>query len=406
MDELTRFTIERARFSLLLILSVLIAGLAIYQTQPRQEDPEIMLRGAQVVAQLPGLSPERVEQLLIQPIEEAIKEIPEIDEIKSMAMTGIAIISPEVAPQYADLGPIWTSLRNKMEDLQASLPEGTQGPFVNDDFGKVAVVTLALTGEDYAMSEIADVAEDISDEIGSLPLVSGVDTYGVQDENIWLELDPNFMAQLDLSAASIVQTMRSQNVVMSGGTIDVDGQNIVIEPSGDFESVEQIENLPIATKGGGLVYLQDLATIRRAYIDPPRSPAYFDNKPAVVLGVSMVPSSNVVELGIQVTDRINSIRPQLPLGMNLDIAIFQPDLVEESVKSATSNLMQTVVVVLIVVMLFLGWRTGLIVGAMVPLTMMVTLIGMSVWGIELHRVSIAAIIVALGLLVDNGVFIA
>jgi multidrug efflux pump subunit AcrB len=406
MDELVRLVIERARFSLLLLFSVLVAGLAVYQTQPRQEDPEIKLRSAHIVAQFPGLSPERVEQLLILPIEEAIKEIPEIKDIKSLAMTGTAIVMPEVDSQYNELDPIWTSLRNKMEDLQSSLPDGTQGPFVDDDFGQVSVVTLALTGRDYSLAELADVAADISDSLSSLPLVAGSDLYGVQEETIWMELNPDFIAQLDLTTSAIVQAIRGQNVVMSGGTIEADGQNVVIEPSGDFESIEQIRNLSISTRSGGLVYLQDLATIRRAYVDPPISPVFFNNKPAVVLGVSMTKSSNVVELGHQVNERLALIQPQLPVGMDLDVAIFQPDIVEQSVSSATNNLLQTIAVVLVVVMLFLGWRTGLIVGAMVPLTMMVTLVGMSVWGIELHRVSIAAIIVALGLLVDNGVVVA
>jgi multidrug efflux pump subunit AcrB len=335
MDKLARFVIERARFSLFLIFSVLVAGLTVYQTQPRQEDPEIKLRGAQVVAQFPGLSPERVEQLLILPIEAAIKEIPEIKEIKSLAMTGTAIISPEVDSQFDDLDPIWTNLRNKMEDLRSSLPDGTQGPFVNDDFGEVAVITLALTGEDYSMAELADVAADIGDSISTLPLVAGTDLYGVQEETIWLELNPDFMAQLDLTTSAVAQAIRGQNVVMSGGMINADGQNVVIEPSGDFESLDQLRNLPISTKTGGLVYLQDLATIRRAYVDPPKSPAFFNNKPAVVLGISMIKSSNVVELGHQVTERLASIGPQLPIGMNLDVAIFQPDLVEQSVSSAT-----------------------------------------------------------------------
>lgn len=406
MDKLARFAIEQTRFTTLLIFSLVVAGLAVYQTQPRQEDPEIKVRGAQVVAQFPGLAPERVEQLLIRPIEEAIKEIPEIDDIKSLAMTGTAIIQPEVDIRYDDLEPIWAQLRNKMDDLQPSLPDGTQGPFVNDDFGRVAVVTLALTGPDYSMFELSEIAEDVRDELSTLPLVARSDLYGIQDEYIWLELNPDFMAQLDLTSTAIVQAMRSQNVVMSGGMINADGQNVVVEPSGDFQSVEQIMNLPISTADGGLVYLRDLATIRRSYIDPPKSPAYYNNEPAIVIGVSMVTSSNVVELGNQITASLADIRPRLPVGMNLDVAIFQPDLVQASVSSATSNLLQTMVVVLVVVMLFLGWRTGLIVGAMVPLTMMMTLVGMSVWGIELHRISIAAIIVALGLLVDNGVVIA
>ena len=406
MDKLARFTIDHARFSWLLVATVLIGGFAVYATQPRQEDPEITLRGAQVVTTFPGLSPERIEQLITRPIEDKIKVLPEIDTIKSISMTGLSIVTPAVHPRYNDMEPIWADLRNKMDDMRSSLPEGAQGPVVNDDYGRVAVVTLALTGADYTMAELREVAQDLKDSLSSLPLVARADLYGVQDERIWLEFDAGFMAQFELTPAAIVAALRGQNVILPGGTVNAAGQSVVIEPSGDFRSVDDIRNLAIDTGNGGLVYLRDLASIRRAYVDPPESPAFYNNRPAIILGVSMVPASNVVELGRQVTERLQTLRPLLPVGMDLDVAIFQPDLVQASVNTATSNLLQTMAVVLAVVMLFLGWRTGLIVGAMVPLTMMATLLGMFVWGIELHRISIAAIIVALGLLVDNGVVIA
>ena len=406
MDKLTQFTINHARFSGLLIVAMLIGGLAIFASQPRQEDPEITLRSAQIVTSFPGLSPERIEQLITRPIEDKVKELSEIDKIKSVSMTGLSIVTPEVHARYNDMDPIWADLRNKMDDLRGSLPEGAQGPTVNDDYGRVAVVTLALTGADYSMAELHEVAKDIKDSLSNLPLVARVDLYGVQEERIWLEFDSHFMAQFKLTPTTIVQALNAQNIVLPGGTVNAAGQTVVIEPSGDLRSVDEIRNLAIETENGELVYLRDLATVRRGYIDPPKAPAFYNNQPAIVLGVSMVAASNVVELGKQVKDRLSILNAKLPVGMQLDIAIFQPDLVQASVNNATNNLLQTMAVVLVVVMLFLGWRTGLIVGAMVPLTMMATLIGMSVWGIELHRVSIAAIIVALGLLVDNGVVIA
>lgn len=406
MERFARFSIENSRFTVLLLVALVVGGLATYFTQPRQEDPEITLRGAQVVAQFPGLAPERVEQLLTRPIEEAIKQIPEIDEIKSVSMTGLAIITPEAGAEYTDMGPIWAELRNKMDDLAPQLPEGTEGPRVNDDFGRVAVITMALTGADYSLAELNQVARDLRDELSALPLVAKVDLYGVQDERIWLEFDPAFMRQFDIKPSELISTLQTQNVVLPGGSVDAAGQRIVIEPSGDFQSVDDIRNLAIATPDGGIVYLRDLAQVRRDYVDPPQSPALYNGRQAIVLGLSMLSGSNVVALGRQVQAELATLRSLLPLGMNLDIAIFQPDLVQASVNSATENLLQTMLVVLVVVMLFLGWRTGLIVGAMVPLTMMATLIGMSILEVELHRISIAAIIVALGLLVDNGVVIA
>ncbi len=406
MDRLARFTIDHARFSGLLIVAVLIGGLAVYATQPRQEDPEVTIRAAQVVTLFPGLSPERIEQLITRPVEDKIKEISEIENIESISMTGISIVSSEVDARFTDMEPIWADLRNMMDDLKAKLPDGAQGPFVNDDYGRVAVVTLALTGADYTMAELNEVARDLKESLGALPLVARVDLFGVQEERIWLNFDSNFMAQFGVGPSAIVASLRGQNIVLPGGTVNAAGQSVVIEPSGDLRSVEEIRNLAIDTGGGELVYLQDLATVRRDYVDPPEAPVYYNNQPAIVLGVSMVSASNVVELGGQVTARLHELRPLLPVGMQLDVAIFQPDLVRASIDNATNNLLQTMAVVLVVVMLFLGWRTGLIVGAMVPLTMMATLIGMSVWGIELHRISIAAIIVALGLLVDNGVVVA
>ncbi len=406
MDSFTSFVIERQRFAALVLLALLLGGMSVYLTQPRQEDPQITIRGAQVVAQYPGLSPERVEALITRPIENEIKTIAEISEIKSMSTTGMAIVMPEADIKYSDMAPIWASLRNKMEDLAPTLPDGTQGPFVNDDYGEIAVVTMALTGEDYTPRELEIMADDIADHLSALPLVSKVSLYGVQDERIWLDFDPAFMGQFGVTANDVVQAMDAQNVVMPGGTVNAAGERITIEPSGNFESVAEIENLAIQAGDGAILYLQDLATVRRGYVDPADAPAFYNGKPAVVLGVSMVEASNVVALGAQVRNALSAIEPRLPAGMNLDVAIFQPDLVQASVASATNNLLQTVAVVLVVVMAFLGWKTGLIVGAMVPLTMMTTLIVMAFGGIELHRISIAAIIVALGLLVDNGVVVA
>ena len=406
MSKITHFAISHARLTWLLIIATVAGGFSVYMSQPRQEDPEITLRGAQVVTRMPGMSPERIEQLVTRPIEEEIKSIPEIKQIKSISMTGVSIVSPETHDRYTEMAPIWSKLRNKMDDLAPRLPNGTDGPHVNDDYGRLSVVTMALTGPDFLKAELYDVAKDIRDELNTLSLVASVDLHGVQQERIWIEFNAASISQFGIAPSMIVAELNGQNIILPGGTVEAGGQNIVIEPSGDFRSIDDIRNIAIQTEDEQLVYLEDLATINRSYVDPPSSPAFYNGQQAIVLGVSMVKKSNVVELGQQVNAKLLDIRKKLPLGMDLNVVIFQPDLVQASVNSATINLMQTVAVVLAVVMVFLGVRTGLIVGSMVPLTMMATLIGMSVWGIELHRVSIAAIIVALGLLVDNGVVIA
>ncbi|MGF1508715.1 MAG: efflux RND transporter permease subunit [Myxococcota bacterium] len=405
MDVFARFTINNARAAILVVVSILGAGAAVFMTQPRQEDPEIAIRKAQIVTRLPGLTPKRMEQQVTIPIEETAKQVPEIDEITSVSYDGLSIVSVEVDGRYRELLPIWTKLRNKMRDLAPRLPEGTVGPIINDDYGRVAVVTLALTGPDFSMAELEGVAEDLRDDLATLPLVATVDLYGVQSERIWLEFDMRFLAQLEIDPSQVFGALRSRNLVLPSGTVEADGVRVHFNASGDFRSVEEIRNLPVPTDDG-LVYLRDIAKVTRGYANPPDAPAFFNGQAAVVLGLSMVEASNVVELGRQVSKRLTELRRTLPVGMKLDVAIFQPDLVQAAVTDSVINLLQTMVVVLIVVMAFLGFRTGLIVGAMVPLTVMVTLIGMAIGGIALHRISIAAIIVALGLLVDNGVVIA
>ena len=406
MQLFAKLAISNARVTWLLLFVIFLGGMFVYTTQPRQEDPEITIRTAQVVVEMPGLSPERVEQLITRPIEQAIKTMPEVDEIVSISMTGRSIVTPELKARYNDTDPIWADLRNKVEDVKSQLPDGASEPRVNDDYGRVSVVTIALSGEDYGMAELREVARDLQDELGTLPLVARVDLYGVQKERIWIEFDPAFMVQFGLNPASIVGAITGQNIVLPGGTVVAEDRRVVIEPSGDFSTLEQLRHIAIETQDGQVVYLDDLGDIRRGYVDPPESPVYHNGKPAIVLGVSMVTKSNVVELGNQVTAMLDRHRADLPLGMDLDVVIFQPELVQRSVTDATVNLLQTVGIVLLVVMVFLGLRMGLIVGALVPMVIMITLIGMLLWGIELHRISIAAIIVALGLLVDNGVVIA
>jgi multidrug efflux pump subunit AcrB len=407
MKFLVRATITRVRLTVFLLLLTIVAAAGVFFNQARQEDPEITMRKAQVVVRFPGLSAEQVEQLLIKPVEDEIKTMPEVKGIESTALSGLAIILPQLGDEYFDLEPIWSRLRNKMSDLEGRLPEGTLGIDVNDDFGRVAVVTLALTGDGFTPAELRWTARQLRDRFAALPLVAKVDLYGVQTERIWLEMDPELLNRLGIDPAAVVGELQRQNVIIPGGSVVATGMKIIIQPSGDFRSIEEIRNVSILLpKNGGLVYLRDLVHVRRGYAEPPEAPALLNGVPAVVLGISMVQNSNITELDRQIQDLLPKARAEIPLGMSLAVVNYQPELVAEAVAGATENLWQTVAVVLFVVMFFLGWRTGLIVGAGVPLTIMAVLVGMSLWDIAIHRISIAAIIVALGLLVDNGIVVA
>jgi multidrug efflux pump subunit AcrB len=374
---------------------------------PRQEDPPIVIREVVVSAQFPGMKPEDMEQLITQQIEAELRAMPEIEDIWSDSKTGVAIVHADTADEYDDVDAIWQKVRNRMLDLAPKLPAGTIGPFVNDEFGLVAVATIALWTEGFTMGEMREAARDVRDRLYELDGIRKVELWGVHEEQVFLEFSTAKLAQLGVSIQDIIQTLRNQNVVLPGGRYTIAGQDVIIEPSGNFRSVEDIENVLIAVPGTEQsVRLKDLLRIRRGYAEPASDLAYYNGKRAIVISVSITPGVNAVEFGERLTAKVRDLEARQPIGYVLDFATFQPDLVQKAVDGAMLNVYQTLVIVLVVVVVFLGLRTGLIVGSFVPMTMLMGLILMRFAGIELERISIASAIIALGMLVDNGIVIA
>jgi len=407
MEKLTEFAIKNARLTILGGLCIFIVGLFTFFNMPRQEDPEIIIRNAQVTLYYPGLSTSQMEDLVAKTIEKKVKQIPEVEDIITTVKTGYALIEMKVYDRYFNLDPIWQDLRNKMQDVKRELPSGVRGPFVNDDYGLVAAVTLSLHGRGYTMKELRDVSRDLQDQLGLLENVNKVELFGIQEERIYLYINASRLAQYGLSFNKVVTALQEQNILLPGGTIIIENRRIGIEPSGNFESLEEIRNVQLKVPDTKqTIYLRDIATVKREYVDPPQQPVFYDNDPAVVLSISMRSRYNIEKFGKEVKEKVAALQAALPAGLQIDYATFQPDLVTKSINDAASNLFQTIIVVLGVVMVFLGFRTGIIVGSIVPLTIFLSLWFMTLWGIDLQRMSIAAIIIALGLLVDNGIVIA
>jgi multidrug efflux pump subunit AcrB len=389
-----------------MVITVLF-GLTQFFNFPRQEDPPITIREIVVHAFYPGMEPMDVEQLITHKLEAQIRTLPEMEDIWSDSKTGIAVIHADTRDEYDDLDLIWQKIRNKMADIKPELPQGTIGPFINDEFGLTAVATVALWSEGFSMAEMRPVARDIRDRLYELDGIRKVELWGVQEEQVFLKFSTTKLSQYGISIGEIVMTLVQQNVILPGGKIDAAGQDIIVEPSGNFKSLQDIENVLFEIPGTKkTIRLKDLLVVQRGYIDPPNDLAYFNGKPTIVISVSITPGVNSVEFGDRLTRKIKDLEAQLPVGYVLEYATFQPDLVEKAVNGALSNVYQTLVIVLIVVMLFLGVRTGLIVGSFVPMTMLLGLIVMGLFGLELERVSIASAIIALGMLVDNGIVVA
>ncbi|MEM6622620.1 MAG: efflux RND transporter permease subunit [Pseudomonadota bacterium] len=406
---LTQIALGNRTLVVAITLACLIFGPLSFLTHPSREDPSITIRNARVIADFPGMSAGRVEDLITRPLEEKIREIPEIWHIESTSSTGRSFLSIEVREQYIDMDPVWTDLRNKMRDIQADLPSGTIGPIVQDDQGNVAMATIAMTGEGFENAEIREAAKELRRQIYAIvPGVRKVEFFGVEEQRIFVDFDNVRLAQLGVSPAEVIDAVQRQNVILPGGRVEADGITLTIEPTGDFEDLEDLESVAvrIGDEEPVTLYLRDLADIRFDYEDPPGEPAYFNGKPAVVVGVSMIDQVDSQAFSVALKRLVEEFETQLPWGFELEFITYQRDDIEAAIFSVLNNLWQTILVVLAVVVAFLGLRTGLIVGAMVPLVMLVSTLAMRELGIELERMSLASLIISLGLLVDNGIVVA
>lgn len=405
--NISQLAFQYRKVVFILLIALLVYGAVSYFTLPAQEDPHITIREATVITRFPGLNPERVEQLITKPIEEHIREMSEVEEIRSTSLTSQSIIHVEFYDRYFNLKDIFQTLRNKVDDAQAKLPEGTLPSHVNDERGDVAMITLALTANGFGFGEMRDMAEHIRDVLYTVDGTKKIDVLGVQEERIYLEMSNIKLSQLGITPQTMIQILQSQNIIRPGGVVDTGSRSFVIEPTGNFDSIEAIEETPIPIPNSqDTIALQDIASVRQGFVDPPRQLCYFNGEPAIMFAISMLPTQNSLEYSPRVVSVIDDIRQTLPIGYNLDIATYQADQVAKTVNSVSVNVLQTLGIVLLVVMIFLGARTGLIVGAIVPMVMLVTLALMSLYGLALERMSLATLIISLGLLVDNGIVIA
>ncbi len=406
MNFLTKFGLERSRFTITVMVGLLVTGIALYANFPKREDPVVVIRTAVVTASFPGMAPERMENLVAIPIERKIRELAEVKDIRTLVTEGSLIIYVDLKDEVRDVTAAWQGLRDKMDDVKGGLPEGAAGPFVNSDFGDVAIATIAITAEGFSFREMKDVAEDIRKRLYQVAGVAKIELLGVQEERVWLEIDMKKLASVGVQLNALIKDLRAQNVILPSGNVNADGTRVLLETSGDFPDVRAIETM--LTRVGttdSLVRLADLVTVRRDYASPKIKPVYFNGRPAIVLSVVMQPDQDVTQLGERLRAAGRDYEKNLPIGYVIDFATYQAEQVRSAVSSALSNVAQTFVVVAGLVVVFLGLRAGLVAAMIVPFAVMFSVIGMRVLGIALEQVSIAAIIIALGLLVDNGVVI-
>ncbi len=401
------FALRKRTLMVVLTLMVLGGGILAYQNLGRLEDPTFTIKKALVATQYPGASSQEVEEEVTDPVEEAVQSLGQVKEIYSTSQEGLSVIYVEIKETYTtkELPQIWDELRRKVNDMQGALPPGAGPSIVNDDFGDVYGVFFAVTGPDYSYAQLKEYAKYLKKELLLCPEVAKIDFWGLRQEVIYVEFERARLTELGLSPALIIQALQTQNAVVQSGQIDVDKEYMRITPTGDFTSEELIADLFI---GGsrGLVRLGDVATIHRDYEDPPRNIMYYNGQPCIGLGISTIKGGNVVVMGEAVKNKLVQLDSKRPVGMKLETVYYQSDVVVESCNAFVINLLESVAIVIGLLVVFMGWESGLLIGVILILTILCTFIPMLIMDIELQKVSLGALILALGMLVDNAIVVA
>ncbi|MEM9224339.1 MAG: efflux RND transporter permease subunit [Pseudomonadota bacterium] len=408
MDLLTRFGLDKSRFTVLMMLLILAMGISSYLSIPKRENPEITIRTAVVSAHFPGMAPARVEDLIAVPMERRVREIGDVEDIETIISNGHVLLKVHLFDRVAgeDIEAAWEDLRNKMAAVHSELPNGTSNPQVNTDYGDVAIATVAITGDGFTLAELEDVAEDLRTALFRVDGLTKVTLYGTQEERIWLEVDIRKLAAVGVQLQQLLDDLQAQNVILPAGDIDADGTSIVLEANGDLTTVSEIGGVLTKVDGlAGFVRLSDLVDVRRGYEDPKRSPVFFNGEPSIVAAIEMSPESDIQDLGSRLQAALDLFEASQPIGIALDVSTFQETVVTDSVNSALENVGQTFGVVFLVMFIFLGLRSATVVACIIPFTICFALAVMGLIGVDIEQVSIAAVIISLGLLVDNGLVV-
>ena len=394
--------------TLVLTAALLFGGISAYKSLSRLEDPEFTIKDALVFTPYPGASAAEVEEEVSDEIEQAIQKLGQLFWIESTSYRGMSEIKARIKDQYDRdaLPQVWDELRRKVGDAQGKLPPGAGPSLVNDDFGDVWGVFVAIYGSEYTHRELKEFAKMLRKELLLVTDVSKIDFWGAQTEAVYVEPNRERMSQLGIHPAAIIEDLRAKNIVSDSGRVQVGTEFLALEPTGTFSSEAQFEKLLISGEGSDRqIYLKDVADVKRGYVEPPTKVLRYDGQPAIGLGISTTQGGNVVKMGEAIEKRAREIMGQMPLGIDVGIVSLQSDAVTTAIDGFLISLIEAVVIVVAVLLLFMGLRSGLIIGFILALTISGSFIFMGPWDVALERISLGALIIALGMLVDNAIVV-
>jgi multidrug efflux pump subunit AcrB len=405
--NIAQFFIEKRVITLVLTIAMIGAGLLAYNSLSRLEDPEFTIKEALVMTPYPGASASEVEKEVSDRLELAVQDMGQLRRVESKSDRGMSTLTVVIKDRYRkeELQQVWDELRRKIGDAQVRLPPGAGPSIVFDNYGDVYGIFVAIYGEGYSYAELKDVVDMLRRELLLVPDVGKIDTFGERVEAVYVELDRDRMSQLGISEDVIINELQHRNLVTNAGRVKVGPEFITIEPTGGITDVDQFNSILISGGRQQQIYLRDVAKVRRGYVEPQTSLIRYDGQPAIGLGISTLSGGNVVRMGKALERRVAELQSKLPVGIQAGMVSVQSEAVETAVNGFLLSLLAAVVIVIIVLLFFMGLRSGLLIGFVLFLTIAGTFIFMAPMHVALERISLGALIIALGMLVDNAIVV-
>ena len=410
--NITEFAVKNQVVTWLAVFLLLLGGLFSYEKLGKLEDPEFTIKTAVIVTQYPGAGPVEVEQEVTERIEIALQEIPEIDNVESVSRSGLSLVKVEIKNKYWSdkLPQIWDTLRRKIRNVETTLPIGASRPDIRDDFGDVFGFVLAVTGDGLTYKQLENEVKNLKKKLSLVDDVSRVEYWGKQSRAIYLKVSESRLATLGVTSLDLARTLNFQNQKTPSGNIYYGKKSARIEVTGDFLTVEDIENLTVSSSlsrqnGTSLIKIKDLAEVKEEFIEPNLQTMRYNGQPAIGLAISNVAGSNIVKLGENLEKRLQELESEIPIGVEVNKVAWQADEVTGAINNFIISLVEAVLIVLVVLAIAMGWRMGVIIGTALVLTILGTLIIMSLMGIDLQRMSLGALVIALGMMVDNAIVV-
>ncbi|MGO7610876.1 efflux RND transporter permease subunit [Rhizobium ruizarguesonis] len=400
--NLSDWALEHRSLVWYFMIVFILAGAFSYVKLGREEDPNFTIKTMVITAQWPGASAEEVTRQVTDRIEKKLQELESLDYTKSETVAGKTTVFVELLPttKAKDVAPTWLRIRNMIADIKGDFPTGVVGPFFNDRFGDVFGNIYAFTSDGLTQRQLRDLVEDARSKVLTVPNVGKVDVIGAQDEAIYLEFSTRQIAALGIDQQSVIQTLQAQNAVTQSGFVDAGPERIALRVSGQFTSEDSLRSINLRINDR-FFPLSDVATIKRGYVDPPSALFRFNGQPAIGLAIGMKQGANLLEFGEGLDAQMKRVVADLPIGVNVHRVSDQPAVVDEAVSGFTRALFEAIVIVLIISFISLGLRAGMVVAISIPLVLAITFVVMEYSGISLQRISLGALIIALGLLVDD-----